>query len=620
MLAVAAIVIAFAQPFIPKDKNTYSENVSERIAILYIDNSFSMQVGESYHTNIEEAKKIARKISKGFSNTDRFILLTNEFHASSYRPISYQEFQKQIADIEINSRSRQFQEIISRIKDIYKQFDNTNISAFIISDFQKSFMSEHQKTDSLEFPLFFMPIEAKEVSNIGIDSIWLDSPTQLKGHIITLNAIVHNYSSEKREKVPLELYVNNSQKAISTIDLEPHQVANVEMAFTPNEFGLHNCKVVLHDSPLIYDNEFYFSFIVSENINVYILTQDGKNNTSLHKLFKNDELFVYNSDNAINRDIEKLTNANILILDGIKEISSGLMRELVNFVSEGGSLTIIPPAEMKVNLYNELVQELTLISYGDIISTGLKISKLNFQHNLFKGVFDGIPQNMDFPTIHKHYSLQIPVSSLYTPLISLQNDDVFLYQSAYQNGFVYVFTSPFDNEFTNFHRNSLFVPVFYQMSLLSTRFEKPYYTIGDRSMIEVSGIFNEQNNNFRITDKENKVSVIPEVRFSGRSNMLNTHNQLDSAGNYMLFHNDSLIAAISMNYQRLESDLHFFSNSQIDSIAKENGISAYEIMSNSNRIEVDIQEYMHGTKFWKLFLYIALSCLALEAILLRFWK
>ena len=102
------------------------------------------------------------------------------------------------------------------------------------------------------------------------------------------------------------------------------------------------------------------------------------------------------------------------------------MRELVNFFSEGGSLTIIPPAEMKVNLYNELVQELTLISYGDIISTGLKISKLNFQHNLFKGVFDGIPQNMDFPTIHKHYSLQIPVSSLYTPLISLQNDDVFI--------------------------------------------------------------------------------------------------------------------------------------------------------------------------------------------------
>jgi hypothetical protein len=70
LLAVAFLVFAFAQPFIPSGFQRTSGG-NERISI-YIDNSYSMDAVGKTGNLLEMAKKKAREISSAYKPSDQF--------------------------------------------------------------------------------------------------------------------------------------------------------------------------------------------------------------------------------------------------------------------------------------------------------------------------------------------------------------------------------------------------------------------------------------------------------------------------------------------------------------------------------------------------------------------
>ena len=78
LLALACLVIAFAQPYIPSKHTTTTNNKQQNIAHIYVDNSFSMNAETDKGIAIEIAKAKAIELVNSFSDDTQFKIINND--------------------------------------------------------------------------------------------------------------------------------------------------------------------------------------------------------------------------------------------------------------------------------------------------------------------------------------------------------------------------------------------------------------------------------------------------------------------------------------------------------------------------------------------------------------
>lgn len=89
LLAVAFLVFAFAQPFLPQEDAEVQQG--NKAVSLFIDNSFSMQALSQDVPLVEKAKQRAREVVKAYAPTDEFQILTNDFEGRHQRMVSQED-------------------------------------------------------------------------------------------------------------------------------------------------------------------------------------------------------------------------------------------------------------------------------------------------------------------------------------------------------------------------------------------------------------------------------------------------------------------------------------------------------------------------------------------------
>jgi len=621
ILSIIGLVLAFARPFVPLS-NGFTESKAQRNVMIYIDNSFSMEAGEAYHTKLNQAREKALEIAEGFTGSDKFFLFNNVFDASSYRPLSKKQFAEKVSLLNIVPVSQDYSSVVLRLNEVMHLFPDESFIGFIISDFQESFLKQGQLTDSPDLPLFLLPLEGSPVVNAGIDSVWLDSPVFQQDRQLVVNVRVRNYSDQLYENISVGLYVNNSHRSLATCDVSPGGTAFSQMTFIPTESGIYSCYVQIEDSPVTYDNTMYFSFTLSDAVRVLAVSGKNKLNNALGAVFRNEPLFSFTTVNADRLQSGSVASSDLLILDAVQVLSESNISEISDFVNNGGSLVIVPSSGENADNINVLMTKLGLDTYGKSSPAGLRISELNMGHDLFKGVFDGIPKDIDLPIVRKYFPLQETATNWRLPLMKLQNGAPFLVMSAVGNGIVYYFTSPFEQEYTDFQKHPVIVPVFYQIAFLSQRKTDIQYRIGENSPIVFTGNVDNsfQSNELRIVNTELSAEIIPQVRNEGDRINLFVHNMIQTAGNYIIQNEKLDVQGLAFNFGREESEMKFSSRNSLDSIVRNHGLKNVDIMDANQALGADIQDIVQGKQLWKIFLYLALFFLAIEIILLRFWK
>ena len=127
ILAISAIVLAFANPYILNN----SENISTNNTIIYIDNSFSMDNISEKGRLLDVAKENALKILNSSNNTNQFWILTNNFSATENYPKNKKEAKEFILNIKSSSEIRNTNNILGKLKNICPKRN----TLFIVSDF-----------------------------------------------------------------------------------------------------------------------------------------------------------------------------------------------------------------------------------------------------------------------------------------------------------------------------------------------------------------------------------------------------------------------------------------------------------------------------------------------------
>ena len=137
LLAIAALVIAFAQPYIPASKQQ-KKITGQRSVSIYLDNSFSMEAVSTDGRLLDLAKNKALEIVSSYGPSDVFQLVTNDFEGRHQRFVSPEDLRKMVEEVQVSPVLRTIPEVINRQNDMLPETGRMNFDAYLISDFQKT--------------------------------------------------------------------------------------------------------------------------------------------------------------------------------------------------------------------------------------------------------------------------------------------------------------------------------------------------------------------------------------------------------------------------------------------------------------------------------------------------
>ncbi len=617
MLALAALVFAFAQPFIPSKENRLVQEGTNAVSI-YVNNGFGMQAVAEDGPLLEDAKRKAREIAASYKPSDQFQLLTNDFSGAQQRLLSRDEFLEQVDRIEVSASSRPLQDVAIRQQDVLNHSHGSAKSAYIISDFNKSASDLSKFKMDPNINLVLVPTRAQDFSNISIDSLWMDAPLFQVGSEVKINVVISNYSAQSIEALPVKLTINNEVRAVANVDLQANENKTVVLPFTLHNAGLLQGSVEIQDFPMVYDDALYFSFYAEEKVDVLSINESVAN-TYVSKLFDDDEAFVLNNGSVQNLDYSSLKKYRLIILNEVKNISSGLARELQNFMQQGGGVLLLPSAQANLKTYNQFLNGFSQLNYTPLDTHRVDVSNITYKHSLFKNVFEKVPQNVEMPKVFKHFPLRAGARTATESVLKLNDQSDLLVSMNVGSGLFYASAMPFDATFSDLPKQPLFVVLLYNMALSGFSSGELFANIGNPNPVEVRISQEKKSEVLKLKSANGDFEMIPELSYNGAATYIRTHNQIQKAGNYLLFDNGNAVGGVSFNYKRTDSKPLFYSDSELKS-ATSGRAKTFVIEASGKSVQTEIASINDGAHLWKWFILLALLSLLAEVLILRFWK
>ena len=619
ILAISCLVFAFAQPFIPGKVKTIQ---GEKAISIYIDNSFSMESTNKKGTLLENSKTLATEIVNTFNASDKFQLLTNDFEGKHQRFISKEEFVEQLNDVKISSATKSISDVIKRQQDFLQNSSAKNKRIFLLSDFQKNTSVISKSDIDTSISISCIPIASSEVNNVYIDSVWFETPVQQYETQQIIHAVIINKSNKDIENGSLKLYINDAQVSLASFNVSAGNKKDVSISFTVKVKGINKGVLKIEDYPITYDDNFYFSFNAQTIINALVINgKDTKTSGNFKSLMQNDSLFVYKENSDASIDYSVFSKTNIIVLNELNTITSGLTSELQKFVNAGGSVVIFPNKKSDIISYNTAFQTLLLPQIIKLDTTNIKTQSINFEQGLYEGVFDKIDQRMDLPKVFEHFEFTKTTNNNSQGLVLLQNGQFLISLNTLGNGKVYVFSIPSDETSSNLLKHALFVPTLIKMAILSLKPSPVYYKTALNEVIALNSTSNFSDKPLHIVKDDKKVDVIPEHRLLNNTTALYTQNQITEAGHYNVEENNVIIKDLAFNFDRKESDMNFMTQEDLQKQIDEKGLKNVSVIElNEKSLTNALQEVNDGKKLWKLFLILALMFLAAEILIIRIFK
>lgn len=623
LLAVASLVLAFAQPYIPSPLQQKKMSGQQAISI-YIDNSFSMEATNSDGSLLETAKSRAIEIAGACSPSDQFLLVTNDAGSRYNLPVSREEFIDLVKGIELSPVSVPLSTIVLRQKEALDRTRAMGRTLYLVSDFQRATSDLASLPPDTVTSYLLLPLEPGKRSNLSLDTAWFDSPVQQPGQPSVLKIRVRNNGEKAVEKIPVRLTISGQPKAVASVALEQGAGTEISLSFTNEAGGSQSGTLEIMDYPIVFDDKLFLAYDLVSSLPILAI-HGGDESLYLNALYGSDSTFILTNAQVKKLDYSSLSRYRVILLNGLGDISTGLSRELTRYARNGGELVIFPGGAVNPDHYGLFFAGLGLPLPAERDTSAKRVDFVNTESTLFSDVFEKnaagkvvLPENADLPTAFFHYRLSGPASETGEVLMRLENGDPFLTAFYPGNGRVYLFASPLDPSMTNFPRHPLFVPVMVRMALLSKTRQQLYGYTGQSEPVEITGDSLSSRTIYKLKKTGSPFEVIPEVRNTGPSILLFPREQVREAGIYTVERNGLVISRCAFNYNRAESDPSLLTREEITSILSKDRIRYFALLKdNKSPVSKQVKELRQGQPLWKLFLLIALFFIATEIAIIR---
>ncbi|RAU81593.1 hypothetical protein DP923_12765 [Pontibacter arcticus] len=601
ILFITFLVLAFSQPFIPANTGL---NADTRDVKLVLDTSYSMQQTKADNdlTLLETGKELASSIINLFPSQTYFSVFLN----NSVKD----QLQKEEAITQI--------EELSFVGNTFPSFfKNTKPDShlFFISDFQKSSfkLSSLNSADS-SAQIHLVPLESGAKHNIVIDSVFLEDEFLRAEVENKLHILLRNTGNNDVEDIPVKFFIGKEQAAVLSIDIPAQQKKEAVINFRFSKANSQQASISIEDYPVTFDNTYFFNLSPSNPIS--IVSIEDSRSTALSDLYKTEPLFRFTTYTSEQVDYSQVILADIIILKGVSSLSTGVAAMVANFVKEGGTVVVIPPAGTKAEGYTSFFQNLNIAATLQAAnSQSIKTNLLapDPANIFFKSVFSNFDPKMQMPEAVRSASW----SRASEDILKYRGGSAFLSRFDRGNGQVYLMAAPLEQELNSLVNHAFFVPLFYKMALSSYKQEQQLaYMLGLNTISIPVNVSAKKEGIFKI--KKDSVEFIPEQQLRGGKLYFTIPEAIEQAGFYTLTHQDSVVSNLAFNYDRAESELAQYTPDELRAMLGEKykNIQVYDYSDNFT-VKGEFEKRYFGVKLWKYCLILCLFFLMAEIALIR---
>jgi len=399
LLALGALILAFAQPFIPQGNEV--EKGTKAVSV-FVDNSFSMRALSSDIPLFDKAKQKAKEIIEAYSNEDQFQVLSHDFKVKEQRLLSKEDALSALENLEISPSVKSLDRIYNRQLQALENAADIN-SIYVLSDFPKS-ICPFESTLDTAYRVNFVPFQSVQENNIAIDSVWLATPVPIPNQNNQLVIKTFNHSDQDVENVRLTIEQNGKIKPLGQIDIKARSshidTANVNIIKT----GWQNFKINIGDYPIEFDNDYLVSYEVPKTFEVLSLNESGKNKY-LKSVFKGISYFDLKNSSISSFQYSDLKNYKLVVLNEISNYSTGLISELSKYVVNGGNLLLFPSKSANKDNYNALLNSLAVDNIRELNTNKKEVSKINTSDFIFNDVYLKNNRNLKLPVTQSNFEI-----------------------------------------------------------------------------------------------------------------------------------------------------------------------------------------------------------------------
>ena len=608
-LAIASLVFAFAQPFIPKSDQV---NLGEKSISIFIDNSYSM-LGENQNVPLLElAKQRAREIINAYGPNDKFQILTHEFDGKYQRIISKDDALATVDAIREVPFVNDLSAVLQRQNAVLK--GETRVS-YLISDFQKSISNLADWKDSL-LAVNLIPVQSDFQKNVSIDSVWFETPVPILNQNNKLLVRLVNHGDTEAEGIKISFDMDGQEKPVGVKSIPANSEVTDSINVALMSSGIKKAKVTILDYPIQFDDEYYITFEIPENIKILSLNENSTN-PYLRALFNGISYFTL-EDQFVNQvQYQKFNEYQLIILNDLAQISSGMGSELGKYIRNGGKVLVFPGQNADLNSFNAFTSANNAGQYQTKNESVNEVSSVNTNEFIFSDVFELNKSNLKLPVVQFYYSMGNAATA--EPILTFRNGVSFINKYKLESGQLYLCASPLNEEKNNLVKNAeIFVPMLYKMAIARNFPDKISYKIGQDKVIELEN--NNQPTAETIFKIKGETEFIPGQKNLGRKILLDVGNQIAKAGYYEAILDDKVVKNLAFNLNRKESDLTINTPSELNDMTKSNPVFNIIDKEAQNGLTKTINQRDAGIPLWRYFIVAALLFLLFEILLIRFMK
>jgi hypothetical protein len=655
-LFVILVVLAFSRPVLRGSLSGFGSHAKTTVALI-IDDSYSMSLQNQQGVYLKQARAAAFHVLDMMKEDDDVILvkLSDLPNATVGAPVhDAGRIRTLLQEMTVGTKHRTIEDAVRLTSRCLAGSKNFNKEVYIITDAQRSTFINSNKTNGSDDsrnmfdPLtkfFLLPLNDKLFENCTVEKVTIASPLLQTGKPVAIEASVKNYGSTPVGNRLVSFILNGTRTMQKTVTIAPGSTSSVEFSFTPGSAGFQQCRIELEDDALDADNRYSFTLYVPRRIAIAFVADDESQTQYLRAALSalataggpsgGDAVSVQDVPPA-RISSSALDGADVVLLAGVREITHASADAIAHAMQNGTGLLFFPGTSMDAARWNveffpaldlPLLQPLPRSAPGDSLSTSF--DKVDFDHPLFKGIFEPVPDRKQPQIESPRIVHQIRFTSLQSlrPLITTGGGNYFLWEKKFGSGSILGFSVPPGADWSDFAVKPIFIPILSQAILYVGSIENanllpgvigeqidPRTILIPRSARSANAaqplrLLDPQGNETKFT-----VSLLDSRGAAALAGWLSENASLP--GFYTVTQGRDTVTVVGMNMHREESDgTPILSEEMLGTVRQYGGTAA--ILPPNGSIETAVLQSRFGVELWKYFLIFALVVACIEMLVAR---
>lgn len=611
IFAIVCLVLAFSQPFISVRGMRW--DISNDEVTAFVDSSPSMQLPRSNGISlVDNAVASVKQLEKEYVGGIHLLLVRKEG-----QKLATNTLENRVKELKGTQQIGWGMSLAQRELDA-----KAGGPLYVFSDFQRSeVLATAFRQLSTNREIVLAPQMGQRVGNVYVDSVWLNDAFVRARINMALHIRLKNGGAEPVRDCAVKVLLGERQVAAFRVSMASAQTTEtVVQVQLPNE-RLAVGKIEVEDSPATFDNS--YSFVLQPTTAIQVL-EIGP--IALAKAaYQREPLFQYHYSKPEQVNFRQVQQANLVLVSEATPIGAGLQAALLAVTKRGGSVVIVPPAELvSQESYGQLLR---VLGVGEVQwesptmePARQEIAMPNLRSPFFREVFGAQPRQVVLPEV----SPILQLNGNGTDILRLRDGRGVLTEFSAGAGKVYVFSAPFGQKYSDFTSQALFIPVLYRLAMLSYQNDNPLaYRIGTKELalhvLAATQRTDRDEAAYRLV--HDSLTLVVGQRQLGQQLRLELPVELAEPGIYQLQRQGKVISTLAFNQAKRESELAVYSAAELRQLIGPNRLNVH-VLEGENQLQA-LKQYraeQTGRPLWRYCLLLALGCLLAEGVVLRWGR